>query len=63
MNTKNVSNVLLLNGVFPKIFGNTPDNNDNTLETKVIVQLKYLNNFLRFLNLPLINYEIELHLS
>ena len=40
----------------------TPTNN-NTLDTEVAVPLKYLSNFWRSLDLPLINYEIELHLS
>ena len=36
-------------------------NVDNTL--KIIVPLKYLINFRKFFDLPLINCEIELHLS
>ena len=42
-----------------KILGRTPDN-DNTLDTKDGVPLKYLSKFWRFLDLPLINCEIEL---
>ena len=42
--------------------GSTTDNN-NILDTKVVVPLKYLSNFLRSLDLPLINCEIELDLS
>ena len=44
-----------------KIIGKTP--NDTTLDTEVAVPLKYLRNFWRFLNLPLINCEIELDFS
>ena len=40
----------------------TPDDN-NTLDTEVIVPLKYFNNFWRSLDLPLFNSEIELDLS
>ena len=43
-----------------KIIGKT--SNDNTLDTEVVVPLKYLSNFWRSLHLPLINYEIELDL-
>ena len=42
-----------------KIIGRTPDNND-TLDTEIVVPLKYLSNFWRFLNLPLINCGIGL---
>ena len=42
--------------------GKTPDDN-NTLDTEVLLSLKYLNNFCIFLDLPLINGEIELDLS
>ena len=35
--------------------------NTNTLDTEIVVPLKYLSNFLRYLHLPLL--EIELHLS
>ena len=45
-----------------KIIGKTPDDK-NTLETEVVVPLKYLRNFWRFLVFPLINCEIELDLS
>ena len=38
-------------------------NNDYRLDAKVIVPLKYLSNFWRSLDLPLINCEIELDLS
>ena len=45
-----------------KILGDTPANN-STLDTKVVVPLKYLRNFWRSLDLPLINREIELDLA
>ena len=43
-----------------KLIGPEPANT-NTLNTEVVVPLKYLSNFLRYLDLPLL--EIELHLS
>ena len=45
-----------------KIIGNTKDD-DNTLDKEIVVPLKHLSNFLRSLDLPLINCEIELDLS
>ena len=45
-----------------KIIGRTPDDN-NTLDTEVVVLLKYLSSFLGFLDFPLISCEIELDLS
>ena len=45
-----------------KILGRTPDDN-NTLNTEVVVPLKYLTNFSTSLDLLLINFEIELALS
>ena len=39
------------------------DNNNNTLNAEVIVPLKHLSNFWRFLDLPVINCEIKLDLS
>ena len=45
-----------------KILGDTPANN-STLDTEVVVPLKYLCNFWRSLDLPLINREIELDLA
>ena len=45
-----------------KIIERTPDAN-NTLNAEVVAPLKYLNNFWRFLDLPLISCEIELDLS
>ena len=45
-----------------KFIGKT-QNNDNILDAKVVVPLKHLSNFWKSLDLPLINYEIELDLS
>ena len=44
-----------------KFIGSTPDDN-NTLDTEVFVPLKYLSNFWRSLDLPLIICEIKLDL-
>ena len=44
-----------------KITGKTLDNGSR-LDTEVVVPLKYLSNFLRSLDLPLINCEVELDL-
>ena len=44
-----------------KIIGITP-NNENRLNAEVVVPLKYLSNFWRYLDFQLINCEIELHL-
>ena len=40
-----------------KIIGRTPTDN-NRLDTELIVSLKYLSNFWRFLDLPWINCEM-----
>ena len=45
-----------------KITGNTP-NNGNTKDVEIIVQLKYLSNFWRTLEMPLINCEVNLILT
>ena len=45
-----------------KITGTTP-NNDNTKDVKIIVPLKYLSNFWRTLEMPLINCEVNLILT
>ena len=45
-----------------KLIGSTP-NNGGRLEVKVVAPLKYLNNFQRSLDLPLINCEIKIDLS
>ena len=45
-----------------KLKGNTPNGN-NILNGEDVVLLRYLSNFWRFLDLSLINCEIELHLS
>ena len=42
-----------------KLIGSTPNDN-NTLNADIVVPLKYLSNFWRFFNLPLINCDIEL---
>ena len=44
------------------MIGTTPANND-ILSTNVVVPLKYLSNFWRSLDLPLINFEIEVDLT
>ena len=44
-----------------KLIGHTP-NNKSGLDTEVVLPLRYLSNFWRSLNLPLINCEIELDL-
>ena len=64
ININKKNNKIILSKSFEyktKLIGTTP--NDNTLKAEVVVPLKYLSNFLRFLNLPLINCEIELDLS
>ena len=43
------------------VIGSAPNNN-NILDAEVIVPLKYLSNFWRSHDLPLINYEIEVDL-
>ena len=45
-----------------KIIGST-SNNNSRLNTEVIVPLKYLNNFKRSLDFPLINCEVKLDLT
>ena len=45
-----------------KITGNTP-NNGNTKDVEIIVALKYLNNFWRTLEMPLISCEVNLILT
>ena len=45
-----------------ELIGSTPTDN-NTLNAEVVVPLKYLSNFWRFLDLSLINCQIELDLS
>ena len=45
-----------------KLIGSTPNDN-NTLNEDVVVPLKYVSNFWRSLDLPLINCEIELDLT
>ena len=45
-----------------KITGKTP-NNGNTKDVEIIVPLKYLSNFCRTLEMPLINCEVNLILT
>ena len=45
------------------ITGKTPENNDLSTNVKLIIPLKYLSNFWRSLNIPLINCELELILT
>ena len=45
-----------------KITGKTP-NNGNTKDVEIIVPLKYLSNFWRTLEMPLINCEVSLFLT
>ena len=45
-----------------KLIGSKPDDN-NIIDTEVVLPLKYLSNFWRSLDLALINCEIELDLS
>ena len=45
------------------IVGKTPENNDSLTSAKVVIPLKYLSNFWKSLNIPLINCEVELILT
>ena len=45
------------------IIGITPENNDSSTNAKLVIPLKYLSNFWRSLNIPLINCEAELILT
>ena len=45
------------------ILGKTPQNNYSLTNAKVVIALKYLSNFWKNLNIPLINCEIELILT
>ena len=45
------------------ITGKTPENNDSLTGAKLVIPLKYLSNFWRSLNIPLINCEVELILT
>ena len=45
------------------IVGKTAENNDSLTDVKVVIPLKYLSNFWRALNIPLINCEVELILT
>ena len=46
-----------------KLIGSSMPNNNKRLGAEVVAQLKYLSNFWRSLDLPLIDCEIELHMS
>ena len=46
-----------------RIVGKTPPNNDSLTDTEVVIPLKYLRNFWRNLDIPLINGEVELILT
>ena len=41
------------------IVGKTPENNDSLTNVKLVISLKYLSNFWKSLNIPLINCEVE----
>ena len=45
------------------IAGKTPQNNDSLTNAKVVIPVKYLSNFWKNLNMPLINCEVELILT
>ena len=45
------------------IVGKAPENNDSFTNVKFVIPLKYLSNFWRSLNIPLINCEVELILT
>ena len=45
------------------ITGKTPQNNDSLANTEVVIPLKYLSNFWKSLDIPLINCEVELILT
>ena len=45
------------------ITGKTPENNDSLTNVKLVISLKYLSNFWSSLNVPLINFEVELILT
>ena len=45
------------------IAGKTRQNNDSLTNSKVVIPLKHLSNFWRALNIPLINWKVELILT
>ena len=61
-NSKTITSTIKSFKYKTKIIGGTPDDN-NTLNTEVSLALKNLSNLWRFLDLHLINCEIELDLS
>ena len=46
-----------------RIVGKTPQNDDSLTNAEVVIPLKYLSNFWRSLDIPLINCEVELILT
>ena len=61
------SNPLSSNSEFFKyrtsIVGKTPQNNDSLMNAKVVIPLKHLSHFWRSLDIPFINFEVELILT
>ena len=45
------------------IVGKTPEDNDSLTNVKLVIPLKYLSNFWKSLNIPLINCQVELILT
>ena len=45
------------------IVGQTPENNDSLMNVKLFIPLKFISNFSRSFNIPLINCEVELILT
>ena len=45
------------------IVGKTPQNNDSLMNAKVVILLKHLSHFWRSLDIPFINFEVELILT
>ena len=59
----NWSIMVLFCAITPKYTGKTPENNDWLTNAKLVIPLKYLSNFWRSLNIPLIHYKVELILA
>ena len=53
----------VLKTFFLSIVGKTPEDNDSLTDAKVVIPLKYLGNFWKSLNIPLINCEVKLILT
>ena len=45
------------------IVGKPPENNDSFTNVTLVIPLKYVSNFWKCLNIPLINFEVELILT